>query len=246
MAEKQETIGDRVRKAREALGWGTPRLAKEVKVLTSQSIQGLESGESRGTKYVVELAKALGQDPEWLATGKGAFGTGPKKLSGEKSAQGRQLSLTPDYRVSMRQIPVVGYVQAGVWLETIELLLEDRFDIPLPIQSGFDGFIVQGLIVRGASMDLLYPHGTVLAVVKLMDLGRDPRPGERVVVFRHKHGETEATVKEYQIGKDGVARLWPRSTHPDFQSPILVTPPADDDEDLQIAYLVIGSYRPEV
>lgn len=249
---KKASIGDRLNLALEELGMTQNELARRLKIRQS-TISALVSGKSQGSKHILEMAQEVGQDPNWLQKGEGEMRRHrPLRVNNDRVVQFKatpkrwQLSLAPDFKVDMRQIQVVGYVQGGAWLGTVELPPEDRFDIPMPIQSGFDGFVVQGLIVRGASMDLVYPHGSILAVVRFMDLGRDPRPGERVVAMRHRHGETEATVKEFQIGRDGVERLWPRSTHPDFQSPVPVRPLADEDDELQIAYLVIGCYRPEV
>lgn len=249
--QKSESIGDRVKRSREQLGWGTPKLAAKVG-LKSQTIQDLENGKSRGTKHILRLAEALMQSPQWLESGEGQMRR-HFDLTALSDAQRRArsapdraaITLAPGMKVEMRQVPVIGCVQAGVWLSTVELPPEDRFDIPLPVQSGFDGFVVQGLIVRGPSMDEIYPHGSILAVVNFMELGRDPRNGERVVALRSRHGETEATVKEFRVGRDGKARLWPRSSHPDFQQPVAVDGPRDDGDELHIAYLVIGSYRPE-
>lgn len=249
------TFGERVRMAREEKEMSQEDLGNAIGI-KQPSVAAMEKSKAKTNKHLIEIADALGQTTTWLRTGEGEFkrhrnairaGAGHARGSSTAVASGvAHRTIAPDMHISMRQVPVIGFVQAGVWLSTIELPPEDRFDIPLPIQAGFDGFVVQGLVVRGPSMDELYPHGSILAVVSFLDLGRDPRNGERVVALRHRHGESEATVKEYRIGKDGKERLWPRSSHPDFQQPILVDPPDGEDEELRIAYLVIGSYRPEI
>lgn len=242
-------IGERLQQALDEIGLSQNELARRIQIRQS-SISALINGKARGTKYLLAIAREVQQDPEWLESAKGQFrrhrSQGSAATETKRGRAASRFALAPDVLVAMRQVPVVGAVQAGVWLATVELPLADRFDIPLPIQAGFDNFDVFGLIVRGASMDELYPHGSILAVVKFLDLGREPRQNERVVALRYRHGETEATVKEFRVGRDGRARLWPRSTHPDFQQPVLVQSAAGDDEEVQIAYLVIGSYRPEV
>ena len=67
-----ETIGQRLKRARDALGIGLPTIAAKVGVKT-QTLQDLESGRSVGTKHILKLAEAVGQDPQWLATGHGEF-----------------------------------------------------------------------------------------------------------------------------------------------------------------------------
>lgn len=97
-------------------------------------------------------------------------------------------------------------------------------------------------------MNELYPHGSTIVCVSLMDLGRDPIPGERVVCHRRSAVGLEATVKELRQDTKGDYWLWPRSTDPAFQQPWRLPRPDDhaaDNEDVRIAALVIGSYRPE-
>lgn len=247
------SIGARIKEARGLARLTQQGLADELGVSRSAVALWETDSNAPTADKIGPLSKVLGQSAEWILSGRGvprvaAAPAGPVASTNQFFPPGvaQHRTIAPDMRLSMRQVPVIGYVQAGVWLQTVELPPADRFDIPLPIQAGFDGFVVQGLVVRGPSMDEVYPHGSILAVVSFLDLGREPRNGERVVALRHRHGETEATVKEYRIGKDGRARLWPRSGHPDFQQPVTVDPPNGDDEELQIAYLVIGSYRPEV
>lgn len=244
--------GERLQAARKLAGFETASAAAESLGVPEPTYLAHENG-SRGITASVgeQYARRFKVDYSWLMTNKGTPPAELRRGFSEPSAPmtrttTRRITLAPDVLVAMRPIEVIGAVQAGVWLATVELPKVDRFEIPLPIQAGFDNFDVFGLIVRGASMDEIYPHGSILAVVKFLDLGRDPRNGERVVALRFRHGESEATVKEFRVGKDGKARLWPRSTHPDFQSPVLVDQPSDEAEEVQIAYLVIGSYRPEM
>lgn len=102
-----------------------------------------------------------------------------------------------------------------------------------------------GLEVRGPSMNNLYPDGSVVVCVSLMELGTDPAPGDHVIVRRQSTEGVEATIKEIQRDEAGAYWLWPRSSDPNFQQPWKL-PHGDHfgNEDLTIIALVIGSYIP--
>lgn len=239
------TLGERIRQAREHLKMSQETLAKKLGI-KQPSVQAMEKSKAKKTKHLLALADALKQSPEWLETGRGEMRRhNVVDLDAARFVVGRPAEAAPP-TLALRPVHVVGAVQAGVWLEALEWPPDDQYDMPLPIPGGFRGFQIQGFEVRGPSMDEIYPHGSIVVAVKFIDLGRNPRQGERVIALRLRPGECEATVKEFRIGTDGVARLWPRSTHPGFQSPIAVGEPDENGEGPQIAYLVIGSYRPEL
>lgn len=150
-----------------------------------------------------------------------------------------QADLASDY--------VIGEVQAGHWLEAAEWPRGDWMPVIVPIDPAYEHLPRFGLLVRGPSMNQLYPDGSVLICVKLIDLNREPISGERVIVHRTRGGTiVEATVKEY-VERDGHKRLIPRSDHPDHQTPLELTAPGHDgpEETVTVTALVIGSYRPE-
>lgn len=149
------------------------------------------------------------------------------------------LHLRPDYLVSLaglnapgrragpiplEQVFVRGDVQAGVWREAIEWEGSEWYSITTPSDDRFPGLERFGLEVRGASMDRLYPEGTIVIVVRFSDLARGPETGERVVCLRRSGtGEFEATIKQYELDPRGRHLLWPRSTDPEFQQPFVLS-----------------------
>jgi len=144
----------------------------------------------------------------------------------------------------LKSITVKGSVQAGAWVESMEWDRDDWYTIKAPQDTRYGGIPRYGVEVRGPSMDLLYPQGTVLICVRFIDLDVEPQHGQRVVVARRQaNGLVEATVKEFQKDADGHTWLVPKSTHPQHQVPI----PLNDGstEEVEIIALVIGSYRPE-
>lgn len=111
---------------------------------------------------------------------------------------------------------VKGEVAAGVWREAFEFPDDEwatftgRPNVTANIEHRF------GLRVVGDSMNLKYPHGTIVECVSLF--GRvEAKPGRRVVVVRLRDDMMcEATVKKL-VDQDGELWLVPESTNPAFQ-----------------------------
>ena len=146
-----------------------------------------------------------------------------------------------------RIVEVTGSVAAGVWQETTEWPQSERFEIvvgpsPFPKARRF------GLRVDGYSMDTIFAPGTLLDCLSIFDLGVEPATGDLVIVERQRaDGMRELTVKEYQRDEAGRSWLIPRSSKPEFQTPIevgLPNPDHDTDEYVQVIAFVIGSYQP--
>lgn len=190
------------------------------------------------------------------------------KIDAAELLEGIDLRNEPPQAVRLKKIQVRGAVQAGAWRESVEWPLDDWFSVTVPEDERYPTARVFGLQVRGSSMDRYYPEGTIVLAISFFDVGRPPQPGERVVVLRRSPtGEFEATLKEYETDRQGRHLLWPRSTDPEFQAPIIL--PADQlpisldnaempvaspvaafnhdagIDDLLVAALVIGSYRRE-
>lgn len=170
--------------------------------------------------------------------------------------------------VPLDTILVRGEVQAGVWRTAVEWDHSDWFPITVPADPRYAAHPRFALLIRGDSMNRLYPDGTIVVAVRFYDLNRSPVSGERVVTLRRmlQSDAYEATVKEYERDKQGRHLLWPRSTDPDFQAPLVLAHlpiPCPDgtihdesgnaierhaaagEPDIVITALIIGSYRPE-
>lgn len=65
-----ESMGDRVRRRRRELGWSQVELAHRANV-SQQTITALETGATERSRYLPDIAEALGVDEEWLQTGIG-------------------------------------------------------------------------------------------------------------------------------------------------------------------------------
>ena len=84
-------------------------------------------------------------------------------------------------------IPVIGYVQAGLWQEAIQWDQTDFKPIYMPTDEVFKGKRVYALEIRGDSMNLLYPAGSCVVCVSAedyYDCVGEIESGKKVVVRR--------------------------------------------------------------
>ncbi|MBG1232996.1 helix-turn-helix domain-containing protein [Aestuariivirga litoralis] len=123
-------------------------------------------------------------------------------------------------QTSHHRIPLVGEVQAGKWRATDEPWEDPEvFDIPLP--EPYKGLRPFALRVLGPSMNSIYPEGSILICCHVEELQEDPIPGKRYIIEDCDEADgIETTVKEFVVDAEGRPWAWPRSTHPEFQSPM--------------------------
>lgn len=128
---------------------------------------------------------------------------------------------TPISKLPFSTIYIIGQVQAGQWTQATEWPREDWIPFPFPINTQYKDLPTFALKVKGDSMNLLYPEGSIVIAVNFCDLGRNPEDGECVVTIRRDPLTDcyEATLKIVQI-RDHSILLWPRSDNPDFTKPI--------------------------
>ncbi|MCG8694342.1 MAG: S24 family peptidase [Minwuiales bacterium] len=216
-----------------------PAISRDLKTLVWSDNAGFRRGTLR----------------EFLASGANGLTSnrGPKQAGGTVDEPRMKPVIEPIY--------VRGAVQAGTWREALEWPRDDWYPIAVPPDDPYGGLARFGLSVRGPSMNAVYPDGATLICVRFADLGRGPETGDRVICQRHNpNGMIEATVKEFVID-DGIAWLWPRSYHPEHQTPIRLpdlpkrsddlayllgdNPPVREAEAIELIALVVGSYIPE-
>lgn len=208
---------NRVREFRKAAGVTQEQLAEKLNT-THATIQRIETGKQALTDtWLYALAKVLKRRPAEL------------------------LRIQPGARAGM----VVGAVAAGVWREALEWPEDERYEMPLFPDDRFPGARRFGLEVRGPSMNLYYPPGSVVVCVRFLDIDRAPKQGDRVVVQRYDQDQVEATLKEFVVDEQGRKWLWPRSSDPDFQQPWPVIRQGEAKDRLEIWALVVGSYKRE-
>lgn len=144
---------------------------------------------------------------------------------------------------SPTSIWVTGDVQAGAFRVAVEWDQSEWYAVDVPVPQRFRGR-AKALEVRGTSMNVDYPEGSVAIWVDMLDF-RPPQSGDDVVVYSICQDDLiEATIKEYRIDDNGDRWLWPRSHDPLHQAPVEIKNPGDKVKEIVIQGLVIGSYRP--
>jgi len=194
--------------------------------------------------YVRDILKGKSKNPEAskLARLAEALGCTSDQLLGKGS------TVSP---IHTTQIEVRGDVQAGVWRDAMEWPRSEWYAITVPLDAPYAGLHRYGLLVKGDSMDKVFPEGSIVVVVNLVDLGRMPTTGEIVIAVQRSKvsDEFEATVKAVQVLDSGEMILWPQSTNPDLAMPVRVPVIKGDHDagmpDVFIQALVVASYRPK-
>ncbi|API58077.1 hypothetical protein BSL82_01175 [Tardibacter chloracetimidivorans] len=216
VAEKRE----RLRAFMKERGLKASRWAKPAGV-SANSIYNFLNGHSEGLDAATYAKLARVADvPVWMLTGE-----------------------HPDISAPTA-VMVSGFVEAGCWQVADEWDESQWYPVDVPIPPRFQRR-AKALEVRGKSMNLDYPEGSIAIWVDMLDF-RTPKDGDHVIVYAHARDDTiEATIKEYRVS-DGKAWLWPRSTEPEHQAPVNVDEPAEYVKWIEVKGIVIGSYRPRV
>lgn len=167
-------------------------------------------------------------------------------LFNDMEAQVHEMTWRPEKEPKTRLIKVRGEAAAGRWLERDEI-----YDDDTPMISGvvgqFPGLLQFAYKVSGNSMNKKrICSGDFVICVPYYDARPSIQRGDIVVIERTNGHLTERTIKEVQIGEQ-CWELWPRSTDPNYQTPIRVPfedGTAEDGTTIEVVGLVIGLYAP--
>jgi len=224
----KETQADRLRKAMKLKGFqSAAQLARRLEYKDVTVRAHLNEVSGIPAKRAKDYARVLGITPEWL-------------LYGDNASQSPQSPA----EIEMSSVPVVGTVQAGVWLE-VDGFHGDAGDeerlpvVPNPRYARFKQWAVK---VVGDSVNKRIDDGAFAHCVD-MECGKSPKDGDLVVVerFRDDGGLVETTIKEVRINGVSV-ELWPCSTNPAHTGPISLGD-GEETTSARIKGFVIGSYR---
>jgi len=128
------------------------------------------------------------------------------------------------------EIPILGKVAAGVWLEQSLIdPIEARRVIFDKVAGGISPDGLFAVVPEGDSMNLAFPANAVL-VCRHLSIGDVlVKSGDLVIVEREAHNLREMTCKRLSISSDGDYLLNSESTNPKFAEPIKIPCSIDDE-----------------
>jgi len=227
--EAGETIGERVRKAREAKKMTQRQLAIAVGT-SQQAIHNLETKDKGGSTFLVPMAEVLGVSAEYLWSGK----SGDARKKGDDNNKGIRIQALPD------RAPIIGSVGAGVWREhQVNLAAHTGEEIPYLPTTRHAGLPQYGLKVEGNSFNKVVRPGEYVAAVFCQD-GASPIPGDIVVIEKRNAGLFELTLKRLTHQNADTIVLSPESDDNSY-TPLIVN--AAGDENVRIVAVAIGKYQ---
>jgi len=170
------TIAERLKLAREEQNLTQEEVAARAGVAQG-TIANIESSHRKSPRELMAIASAVKVNPEWLKSGKG-----PKAAS-------ESGNVVPAPIGGIR-IPVINYVQAGMWSGVIDGSQHGDADDWLTTDQQFSRSAF-ALEIKGDSMLPKFEPGDRV----IIDPDVAPLPGDFVVA---KNGEEEATFKKYR------------------------------------------------
>lgn len=206
-----------------------------------------------------ELARLAGCKPvEIWRLRKGPQANGRKMTEKWASRLAPLLKVSPsellfdkiDTEIEITQIihaTLMGEVAAGRWFEQSDFADEDPPLIPI-VPGKYPALTQFAFKVVGQSMDLKrIQNGDFVICVPYFEARTEIVDGDICVIERRNGHLIERTCKEIKTVNGGF-QLWPRSSNPQYQTPIFVPnrrlPEAEDGTTIEIIGLVIGRFAP--
>lgn len=164
-------------------------------------------------------AEKLGVSASWLIEG---IGRGPydrdaaptnSVATRDKSASLRKGQAGGYFEELTLEVPIIGTVKAGVWMEATQLPESEWAYMSLPADLRYPGVPRIAFKNEGDSMNKTFPDGSTLVCVRVADTEEEPQHGHYVIVEReNKDGLVEATCKRLMT-QAGKPILMPESTN---------------------------------
>lgn len=184
-----DKLPDRLKFARERLELSQQQVADAVG-MKQPSYYQLESGKSKRSRFINDIARVLQSDVDWLMYGHGDGAVTSRNTDTPKHTE--KVALSHDMN---GMVPVISWVAAGSFTEVMPATIDDVIDwIPRPQHLSERAF---GLVIQGRSMcpefkpdDIIYVEPNI-APWQLKD-------GDLIVI--HCEDDKQATFKQLVIG----------------------------------------------
>lgn len=185
------SLSDRLKTARKANNLSQAEVAGYIDGFSQSAYSQLESGKSKTTTKMIELARLFNVSADWLATGQGEMNT-------KTTIENRQSEVEPSNFLSVRNpMPIISWIAAGSWstAEAVEWLDESTEYLPRPANISANGFCLR---VRGVPMMPEFKPDEVIFVEPNVGVW-DLKNGDLVVV--RENGNHEVTFKQLIMGE---------------------------------------------
>lgn len=180
-----------------------------------------------------------------------AFKFTPKPATLRKIAEAADMDLPSGLATaasqppSTQELPILGNIQAGAWLEIDETNQTEPVFFAAVADRRYPHAPQWLREVRGDSMNArgIVP-GDLAHIVELTAAGINLNTGMVVEVTRMRSGgsEREITLKEVEITEAGIS-LWPRSTNPRWKDPIVLDDGQSGEIEVQITGLLLQAIK---
>lgn len=210
-------LQDRLKTARKAKKLSQAEVAEHIDGLSQSAYSQLESGKSRTTTKLIELASLFGVNTNWLATGQGEMSALPQDLQGLLDNTSRPVSTTeidPNSKIWLPLMDISFSCGDGVSIEYHFEKTKKRlaFDPDFLSSRGIKEQNVRLLYATGDSMEMFIFDGDVFAV----DISDTTiRDGQIYAVYF----EGEAMLK--QIFKEAGGTLILHSLNPKYRDKVV-------------------------
>lgn len=211
-----ETLGSRIRFAREASGLTQDQIAEHFQIRRVSVTQWEGDTTRPAVAKLGELARLLKTSPEWLIDGVGQppAGGGPAPAAPAKADAFVPIITPGADLVGARDFPIYAAAEGGQGHMIVTFEEIERVKRPAILEGVKNAY---GLLVSGDSMKPAYRHGDMA----LVHPGLPPQRGEDVVLFDHpltelEDGQAEAIIKhlvgwtstEWQLEQYNPPREW--------------------------------------
>lgn len=188
-----DNFASRVRARRKEIGISQVDLAKAAGV-SQTTISDIERGRNEGSAEIVAIATALQCNAEWLSTGKG-----PKKPGGlaQMFWDTRNVNVSSGPDIKGKEIPLISWVQAGVFCTSPDLLQPGDAEDWIPAAKKH-GPHTYALRVVGDSMVFPYPSAESFFPGTIIFVDPDKAVTNGCKVIAKISGTEEATFKVYK------------------------------------------------
>ncbi|MDH4873035.1 LexA family transcriptional regulator [Pseudomonas sp. BN515] len=177
--ERQQAIADLFKRRRQELKMSQSDVARGVsellggEVFKQQSYAAIESGKTKHSRYLAQIARVLGIPPQAVDPASPA----PRLVQESIIPYGETATVVGE---TGRKLPVVGSIAAGAWCEAIDLFqpgdAEEWIESPGPVGPRAFVLQIEGISMLNTGGSVSFAPGDRVVI----DPDADARPGDYV------------------------------------------------------------------